>query len=121
MDVAVLTSALAVGALAAGCHRHAAAQRGAHTSHPGHKQGTPSRRAVGVARRATFDLGCEVTPAQVTHLGAFQYGIEACGCRASYIIMQHSSNHRYDMPPHLDVVSGENCQVRTGGSAGGAQ
>lgn len=72
-------------------------------------------RATNIARRASFDLGCEVTPDQVQSLtrGAYgiarEYGVIACGCRATYVVADQSFV--------LNVVSGEECHVTAGGQA----
>ena len=38
-----------------------------------------------LAKRASFDLGCEVVPADITLLGQTEYGVEKCGCKATYL------------------------------------
>jgi hypothetical protein len=38
-----------------------------------------------LAERATFDLGCPVRESDVTEIVSGQYGVEACGCRATYV------------------------------------
>ena len=44
-----------------------------------------ARIADRVASRATFDLGCPVNGSQVQVVGSFTWGVDACGCRATYI------------------------------------
>ena len=67
--------------------------------------------APDLARRASFDLGCEVTDDQVQLLGNRTFGVVACGCRATYVLPMQS--------PHfvLNVVSGDACHVTAGGEA----
>jgi hypothetical protein len=58
-----------------------------------------------IARRATYELGCAVSESNVTDLGEYQYGVDACGCRAVYV------------GNVLNSVSGEACRVTTGGES----
>jgi hypothetical protein len=75
--------------------------------------GCGGNRFANVARRATFDLGCEVSPDDVQHLGGGwttpSYGVVACGCRATYIVGASGL--------FLNVVSGDGCHVTAGGEA----
>jgi hypothetical protein len=59
-----------------------------------------------IARRATFDLGCSVNETDVTDLGGYQFGVVACGCRATYVASTTWV---------LNNVSGESCSARTSG------
>lgn len=38
-----------------------------------------------LSKRATFDLGCPVESADITLLGPTEYGVQKCGCRATYM------------------------------------
>jgi hypothetical protein len=67
--------------------------------------------APDVARRASFDLGCEVTANQVEVVGYRTFGVVACGCRATYISPPESAQFV------LNVVSGDGCHVTAGGEA----
>ena len=65
--------------------------------------------AADVARRAAFDVGCEVTADQVEVVGYRTFGVVACGCRATYLSV--------DGQLVLNVVNGEECHVTAGGEA----
>lgn len=38
-----------------------------------------------LAERATFDLGCPVEEANITEIDSGQFGVVACGCKATYV------------------------------------
>ena len=58
-----------------------------------------------IAERATFDLGCTVTEADVRPLpGQYTWGVIACGCTATYIASP-------TLPYTLNSVTGESCAV----------
>ena len=76
--------------------------------------GCGGSRFANVARRASFDLGCEVSPDDVQSLGGGwntppSYGVVACGCRATYLSV--------DGQLVLNGVNGEECHVTAGGEA----
>jgi hypothetical protein len=56
-----------------------------------------------LAERATFDLGCPVRESDVTEIASGQYGVRACGCRATYVSYPTWT---------LNVASGESCGAR---------
>ncbi len=66
-----------------------------------------------LARRATFDLGCPVAATDVTELGANQFGVNACGCRATYLALSNTSPVSFAM----NAASGESCSVTAGGES----
>ena len=72
-------------------------------------------RTANVARRASFDLGCTVSPDDIQVLTPAgwnrqaSYGVDACGCRATYL----SVNGQLV----LNVVSGNGCHATAGGEA----
>ncbi len=63
--------------------------------------------------RATFDLGCPVSESQVTEISRTSYGVEACGCRATYLTDPDVNTQVWV----LNSVAGESCQVQTNKSA----
>lgn len=56
-----------------------------------------------LSQRASFELGCTVDPADITLLGQTEYGVEKCGCRATYL----STSAGWV----LNAASGEKCIV----------
>jgi len=54
-----------------------------------------------LAERATFDLGCRVEESNITEIASGQYGVTACGCRATYVSYPSWT---------LNAVSGEACK-----------
>lgn len=38
-----------------------------------------------LSKRASFELGCAVEPRDITLLGPTEYGVEKCGCKATYL------------------------------------
>ena len=55
-----------------------------------------------LAQRATFDLGCAVKEENITEIVSGQYGVTACGCKATYLSYPTWT---------LNVVSGDTCKV----------
>lgn len=56
-----------------------------------------------LADRASFDLGCKVQESNVTEIVSGQYGVNACGCRATYVSYPTWT---------LNAVSGNACQAK---------
>jgi hypothetical protein len=56
-----------------------------------------------LAERATFDLGCPVTEADIAEIASGQYGVTACGCKATYVSYPSWT---------LNAVSGDGCRAR---------
>ena len=54
-----------------------------------------------LAERATFDLGCPVHESEITEIASGQYGVTACGCRATYVSYPSWT---------MNAVSGESCR-----------
>jgi hypothetical protein len=59
--------------------------------------------------RAAFDLNCGADSLDVSEIGANQFGVVGCGCRATYVNVETSEAY----PPRwvLNVTSGE-CQAQ---------
>jgi hypothetical protein len=53
-----------------------------------------------LAERASVDLGCPVKETEITEIVSGQYGVVACGCRATYVSYPGWT---------LNAVSGEKC------------
>ncbi|MBE2250422.1 MAG: hypothetical protein IAE78_12840 [Myxococcus sp.] len=62
-----------------------------------------------LAERATFDLGCSVKESEITEIASGQYGVTACGCRATYVSYPGWT---------LNSVSGEACRSQGPAAAG---
>lgn len=60
-----------------------------------------------LAERASFDLGCTVKESEITEIVSGQFGVTACGCRATYLSYPSWT---------LNAVSGEKCGARGPGS-----
>ncbi len=56
-----------------------------------------------LSKRASFELGCSVDPADITLIAQTEYGVEKCGCRATYL----STSAGWV----LNSASGEKCAV----------
>jgi hypothetical protein len=62
---------------------------------------TPGRMKSSLAPRASFDLGCKVQESQIVEITDGSYGVEACGCKATYASYPGWT---------LNSVSGETCK-----------
>ena len=60
-----------------------------------------------LAERASFDLGCTVKESDIIEIVSGQFGVTACGCKATYVSYPSWT---------LNVVSGEKCGARSTGS-----
>jgi hypothetical protein len=56
-----------------------------------------------LADRASFDLGCHVTEGNIVEIASGQYGVTACGCKATYVSYPSWT---------LNAVSGDECSAR---------
>jgi hypothetical protein len=56
-----------------------------------------------LAERASFDLGCPVKESEITEIASGQYGVRACGCRATYVSYPGWT---------LNSVAGEACKIQ---------
>lgn len=48
-------------------------------------------------RRASFDMQCAEEQIAIQELGTMQFGVEGCGCRATYVSM---GNNRFVLNNH---------------------
>jgi hypothetical protein len=56
-----------------------------------------------LAERASFDLGCKVKESEISEIVSGQYGVTACGCRATYLSYPSWT---------LNAVSGAACRAQ---------
>ena len=67
-----------------------------------------------LATRAAFDTGCPEDQLAITELGNRAYGVEGCGCRATYL---NATRDRGARPTWVLNTTSGTCQSTAGGSA----